>query len=79
MKQFEGLKSVAMTTNGLTLTRQLPSLQKAGLDCLNISLDTLKEARFEKFSRRRGWNRVIAAIDLAVQLGYNPVKVNILL
>ncbi|XP_051163089.1 molybdenum cofactor biosynthesis protein 1 isoform X2 [Leptopilina boulardi] len=76
LKQFEGLKSIAMTTNGLTLTRQLPSLQRAGLDCLNISLDTLKESRFEKFSRRRGWNRVIAAIDLAVQLGYKPVKIN---
>ncbi|XP_043483678.1 molybdenum cofactor biosynthesis protein 1 isoform X2 [Leptopilina heterotoma] len=76
LKQFEGLKSIAMTTNGLTLTRQLPSLQRAGLDGLNISLDTLKESRFEKFTRRRGWSRVIAAIDLAVQLGYNPVKVN---
>lgn len=64
-----------MTTNGLTLTRQLPSLQRAGLDGLNISLDTLKETRFEKFTRRRGWSRVLAAIDLAVQLGYNPVKV----
>lgn len=65
-----------MTTNGLTLTRQLPSLQRAGLDSLNISLDTLKEKRFEQFTRRRGWARVIAAIDLAVQLEFNPVKVN---
>ena len=76
MKQLEGLKSIGMTTNGLTLTRQLPALQRAGLDALNISLDTLKERRFEQFTRRRGWTRVLAAIDLAVQLNFNPVKVN---
>lgn len=69
------LKQVAITTNGLTLTRQLPALQQAGLDAINISLDTLKENRFEQFTRRKGWARVIAAIDLAIQLGYNPVKV----
>jgi len=69
------LDQVAITTNGLTLTRQLPALQKAGLDALNISLDTLKEERFELFTRRRGWAKVMASIDLAVQLGYKPVKV----
>lgn len=69
------LEQVAITTNGLTLTRQLPALQRAGLDALNISLDTLKEERFELFTRRKGWARVMASIDLAVQLGYNPVKV----
>lgn len=70
------LEQIAITTNGLTLTRQLPALQRAGLDALNISLDTLKEERFEIFTRRKGWIRVMASIDLAVQLGYNPVKVS---
>ncbi|XP_076642189.1 molybdenum cofactor synthesis 1 isoform X1 [Halictus rubicundus] len=76
LKELPGLKQVAITTNGLTLTRQLPSLQRAGLDAVNISLDTLREDRFEQFTRRKGWSRVVAAIDLAIQLGYNPVKVN---
>ncbi|XP_043252992.1 molybdenum cofactor biosynthesis protein 1 isoform X1 [Colletes gigas] len=76
LKQLPGLKQVAITTNGLTLPRQLPSLQRAGLDAINISLDTLKENRFEQFTRRKGWPRVIAAIDLAIQLGYNPTKIN---
>ncbi|XP_011053029.1 PREDICTED: molybdenum cofactor biosynthesis protein 1 isoform X2 [Acromyrmex echinatior] len=76
LKQLRDLDQVAITTNGLTLTRQLPALQKAGLDALNISLDTLKEERFELFTRRRGWAKVMASIDLAVQLGYNPVKIN---
>ncbi|XP_033356140.1 molybdenum cofactor biosynthesis protein 1 isoform X4 [Bombus vosnesenskii] len=76
LKQLPNLKQVAITTNGLTLTRQLPSLQYAGLDAINISLDTLRENRFEQFTRRKGWSRVMSAIDLAIQLGYNPVKIN---
>ncbi|KAF7393966.1 hypothetical protein HZH68_010785 [Vespula germanica] len=76
LKKLKNLEQVAITTNGLTLTRQLPALQRAGLDALNISLDTLKADRFERFTRRKGWAKVMASIDLAVQLGYNPVKVN---
>ncbi|XP_014239920.1 molybdenum cofactor biosynthesis protein 1 isoform X2 [Cimex lectularius] len=77
LKSMPGLESVAITTNGLTLTRQLVSMQKAGLDIINISLDTLKEEKYEKITRRKGYPRVIAGIDLAVQLGYSPVKVNV--
>ncbi|XP_074033538.1 molybdenum cofactor synthesis 1 isoform X3 [Leptinotarsa decemlineata] len=76
LKKLKGLEVVAMTTNGLVLTKQLIALQKAGLDILNISLDTLKADRYEFISRRKGWNRVMMGIDLALQLGYKPVKVN---
>ncbi|XP_063990598.1 molybdenum cofactor biosynthesis protein 1 isoform X3 [Diachasmimorpha longicaudata] len=76
LRQIEEIESIGMTTNGLVLTRQLPALQRAGLDALNISLDSLQRDRFEKFTRRQGWSRVMAAIDLAVQLQFNPVKVN---
>lgn len=65
-----------MTTNGLTLTRQLVALQNAGLDILNISLDTLNAEKYEKITRRNGWKRAMMGIDLALQLGYAPVKVN---
>ncbi|KAH1005817.1 hypothetical protein HUJ04_006732 [Dendroctonus ponderosae] len=76
LKRIEGLDIVAMTTNGLTLTRQLVALQKAGLDILNISLDTLSAEKYEKITRRNGWKRAMMGIDLALQLGYDPVKVN---
>lgn len=75
LSQLNGLKTIAMTTNGLTLTRQLVGLQKAGLNLLNISLDTLQSARYQQVTRRKGWERVIAGIDLAIQLGFQPVKV----
>ncbi|XP_062542711.1 molybdenum cofactor biosynthesis protein 1 [Armigeres subalbatus] len=78
LKRIPALESVGITTNGLMLTRQLVGLQRAGLDTLNISLDTLKAARYEQISRRKGWERVVAGIDLAIQLGYKP-KVNCVL
>lgn len=68
---------MAITTNGLMLTRQLVALQRAGLDVLNVSLDTLRPCRYEQVTRRKGWERVMAGIDLALQLGYNSVKVKI--
>uniref|UniRef100_A0A2M4AA24 cyclic pyranopterin monophosphate synthase n=1 Tax=Anopheles triannulatus TaxID=58253 RepID=A0A2M4AA24_9DIPT len=78
LKAIPGLESVGITTNGLMLTRQLVGLQRAGLDALNVSLDTLKVAKYEQITRRKGWERVIAGIDLASQLGYRP-KVNCVL
>ncbi|PSN48181.1 GTP 3',8-cyclase,mitochondrial [Blattella germanica] len=74
-----GLETVSITTNGLVLTRQLVALQQAGLDVVNISLDTLRPARYEQVTRRKGWERVMTGIDHAVQLGYSPVKVNCVL
>jgi len=64
-----------MSTNGVTLSRKLPSLQEAGLDLLNISLDTLVPAKFEFVTRRKGWEKVMQGIDTALEMGYNPVKV----
>ena len=71
----DGLQTIAMTTNGVTLARRLPVLKDAGLDLLNISLDTLIPAKFEFITRRKGWERVIDSIDKALELGYDPVKV----
>jgi len=71
-----GLETVAMTTNGITLTKHLASLRDAGLDMLNISLDTLVAAKFEFITRRRGLDRVLQAVDAALEMGYRPLKVN---
>ena len=59
--------SVGITTNGLTLQRQLPTLLDAGLTHANISLDTLMEDRFVDVTRRRGLGKVRRAIDDAVE------------
>lgn len=76
LSNLKGLKTLAMTTNGLTLARKLPKLKESGLNLLNISLDTLVPAKFEFMTRRKGHERVMESIYTAVDLGYNPVKVN---
>lgn len=52
-----------------------PHLLLAGVDLLNISLDTLQPHKFEIITRRRGHQRVLDAIDAAIDMGYSPVKV----
>ncbi|XP_063080035.1 molybdenum cofactor biosynthesis protein 1-like isoform X2 [Engraulis encrasicolus] len=76
MREFEGLKTMAVTTNGLNLTRMLPGLQKSGVDLLNISLDSLVPAKFEFIVRRKGFHKVMEGIRKAVEMGFHPVKVN---
>ncbi|VAI27616.1 unnamed protein product [Triticum turgidum subsp. durum] len=73
---LKGLKTLAMTTNGIVLSKKLPRLKECGLNALNISLDTLIPAKFEFMTRRKGHSKVMESIDTAIQLGYDPVKVN---
>lgn len=54
MRKMEGLKTIAVTTNGMNLARLLPSLKKAGVNLLNVSLDSLVPAKFEFIVRRKG-------------------------
>ena len=58
------------------LEKKLPDLVRAGVNALNISLDTLQEHKFTLITRRLGFDRVLRSIDAALQHGFNPVKVN---
>ncbi|KAF8923892.1 hypothetical protein BGZ58_002409, partial [Dissophora ornata] len=71
-----GLRTIAMTSNGIALRRKLPSLVSSGLNLLNLSLDTLDRFKFELMTRRKGFERVLETIDDALALGLDPVKVN---
>ncbi|KAI8645220.1 molybdopterin cofactor synthesis protein a [Parasitella parasitica] len=75
LKQY-GLKSLAMTSNGIALKRKLPALVEGGLDTLNVSLDTLDQHLFQVMTRRKGFDKVIGAIDEAVRLKMPHVKIN---
>ncbi|XP_008836141.1 molybdenum cofactor biosynthesis protein 1 isoform X3 [Nannospalax galili] len=76
LHQLEGLRTIGVTTNGINLAWLLPKLQQAGLSAINISLDTLVPAKFEFIVRRKGFHKVMEGIHKAIELGYNPVKVN---
>lgn len=75
LSALPGLRTLAMTTNGLVLSRLLPQLSTAGLTHLNISLDTLVPAKFEKITRRQGHQRVLDSLHAALAAGFAPVKV----
>ena len=70
---------LSMTTNGATLPLVADDLRAAGLQRLNISLDTLDAARFRQLTKRDELARVLEGIDAAVAAGFDPVKVNAVL
>jgi len=71
------INSVGITTNGITLSRNLPSLAEAGLTHANISLDTLDDAKFTEITRRKGLKTVLKAIEDACNiLPKGNVKIN---
>ena len=74
--QIEGIKTFAITTNGLLLPKKLARLKKFGINLINISLDTLDASKFEFITRRKGFHLVLQAIEEALALDYQPLKVN---
>ncbi|KAF3325906.1 cyclic pyranopterin monophosphate synthase [Carex littledalei] len=73
---LNGVETISMTSNGVVLSKKLPRLKECGLNALNISLDTLVPAKFEFMTRRKGMERVLESIYAAVDIGFDPVKVN---
>ncbi|ESO93573.1 hypothetical protein LOTGIDRAFT_215958 [Lottia gigantea] len=71
-----GLEAIGITTNGVTLSRKLPQLKQAGLDQINISLDTLVPQKFEFVTRRKGYDKVLRSIHSSIEHGFQPVKIN---
>lgn len=71
-----GIRSVGMTTNGVLLKSHIKELKQAGLHSVNISLDTLRPERFERIALRSHYDDVRAGIDAALDEGFTPLKLN---
>ncbi|MEV6811661.1 GTP 3',8-cyclase MoaA [Micromonospora sp. NPDC051296] len=67
---------LSVTTNGIGLERMAPALRAAGLDRVNVSLDTLHRERFARLTRRDRLPDVLAGLAGAATAGLTPVKVN---
>ncbi len=76
LSAIEGLKSLALTTNGIYLKEMAEPLFKAGVGRINISLDTLRPERFEKITGYDWLPRVLGGIRRAEQIGMHPIKIN---
>lgn len=78
LKEIEGIERVSLTTNGVLLKQYLPALLEAGLDAVNISLDTMNEDLFSQITRKNCGNQVKRAIQMACESGLQT-KVNAVL
>ncbi|BBX00519.1 cyclic pyranopterin phosphate synthase [Mycolicibacterium moriokaense] len=70
---------ITLTTNGIGLAKRAAALKQAGLDRINVSLDTVDAARFSRITRRDRLHDVLAGLEAAKAAGLNPVKVNAVL
>lgn len=73
------IDDLAMTTNAHTMARLAHRLAAAGLQRVNISIDTLQADRFAKLTRGGDLDRVLAGIEAARQAGLTPIKINAVL
>ena len=74
-----GLKHLALTTNGLLLTEMAADLCRAGVQRLNVSLDSLNPATFSDITRGGDLSRVLAGLDAAEKAGFPPPKINVVI
>jgi len=79
LRAADGLGELALTTNGSLLPAMAADLRRAGVDRLNVSLDTLRPERFRALTRRGELSDVLRALDAARAAGFDALKLNVVL
>ena len=74
-----GIEDVSLTTNGILLEEMAEEIYRAGIRRINISLDTLKPERYAALTRGGDLAKVVRGVYKAVELGFSPVKLNVVL
>lgn len=77
LHEIEGLKDISITTNGVLLREHLDGLKSAGIQRLNISLDTMERDCFQALTKRDYFDKVWQGIHLALDKGFDPIKINV--
>ena len=76
LRGIESIQDIALTTNGVLLAKHAAALKRAGLDRLNVSLDTLDDATFRKIARRDSLARVLKGLAKAREVGFARIRLN---
>ncbi len=76
IKNIEGITDLSMTTNGMLLEKFAQDIAAAGLDRINISIDSLKPERYRHITGHGSLDTVLKGLAAAEQAGLNPVKIN---
>lgn len=79
LRAIPGLRELTMTTNGSLLPRLARPLREAGLDRLNVSLDTLEPEKFRRMTRCGEISQVLAGLEAAEAAGFTGTKINVVL
>jgi len=79
VKALPGVENLALSTNGTELARLAEPLRAAGVDRVNISLDSLDAERFRAITRRGNLDAVWNGVEAALAAGFSPVKLNAVL
>lgn len=77
--QIPTIDDIAITTNGILLYDMAEDLKKAGLNRVNISIDTLDKEKYRQITRGGDLSKVFNAIDKCFSIGLTPVKLNVVL
>lgn len=77
LSSFSGLSDLSLTTNGLLLKDMAPDLKKAGINRLNISLDSLQPDRFKAITGVDCFHKIWDAVLYVHDLGFSPIKINV--
>tara|TARA_B110000438_G_scaffold303708_1_gene366664 strand:+ start:3256 stop:4143 length:888 start_codon:yes stop_codon:yes gene_type:complete len=78
-KQTPGIKKVAITTNGYKLPEHLPAWLDAGIDAINISIDSLDPRQFHAITGHDKLDHILKGIDMAIDAGNVAIKINTVL
>lgn len=77
LRAIPGIDDISLSTNAVLLAEQARDLRDAGLDRVNVSLDSLRPERIDAISRRAGSaERIFAGLAAAEAVGFSPIKVN---
>lgn len=79
LAKIDGLEDLSMTTNGILLPEFARDLKLAGLNRINISLDTVDQNRYCEITRHGDLSKVLLGIEAAIDAGLGPIKINCVL
>lgn len=79
LKRIPEIKEVSLTTNGVLLDRMAQGLKTAGLDRINVSIDTLDSQKYQEMTRGGDILRVLAGVDAAISTGFKNIKINMVI
>ena len=80
LKDVPGIEDIALSTNAVLLGDNAEALKAAGVGRVNVSLDSLREARVDDVARRSGYfQRILEGIAAAERVGFEPLKINVVL